>query len=274
MPVECPTCHSPLNATDTVCNVCLRGRTRQEIFRSVRKVSQEEKKERQRPYFIAGAVLLTVAAGFGAYTYPKWAPAAAPPAPPPTAAAVPAAQIPVAAAPTPEALPPAPPTATAAPTPAPAPYSTALPEKYHRKAKGSPSKTSLSDSSGAEEAPENQWTINGRVYELLSLKGVAGARLTFTDKNDGHAFKSVTKADGSYKIALPRMQDGGYEVTVSHKDHRPDYLDEMEPAYDHQSRSRRLEAAQMLAQTGMLHVPLLPPEKGSTLEYNIILVTR
>ena len=244
MPLLCPACRSEFDPAATSCGVCLRPRSRQEIFRGMRRLSQEEKAQRRRPFLIAGAVLAAVAAGFGAYAYRQRRP--------PAVAQVAPSQVeaPKAA----ESFP------SMQESPEPPQYSAQPPGEYQRAA--------------GETRPKGLWTVRGRAYELTTLEAAAGAQLIFTERNRGQVFKTTTKKNGSYKIRLPRAAESGYVVTVRHKNRRADYLDEMEPPYERQSRNRRLEAAQMMSQASVLHVPLLPPEHEEPLVYNLVLLSR
>lgn len=239
MPLLCPACRSELDPVATSCGVCLRPRSRQEIFRGMRQLNQKEKTQRRRPFLIAGAVL-AVAAGFGANAYRQRRLPAAQTAPP-------QAEAPKA----PEASPPI------QESPEPSLYSAKLPAQYQR--------------APEEKGAEDRWMVAGRVYELATLEAAAGAQLIFTDRNSSRTFKTTTKKNGSYAIQLPLVKEGGYVVTVRHKNRRANYLDEMEPPYERQGRVRRIEAAHMASQASVLHVPLLPPENGESLEYNLVL---
>jgi hypothetical protein len=206
----------------------------------MRQLNRKEKAQRRRPFLIAGAVL-AVAAGFGAHAYRQRRPPAV------AQVAPPQAEAPKAAEASPliqESL-------------EPSPYSAKLPAQYQR--------------APEEKIAEDRWMVRGRVYELVTLEAAAGAQLVFTDRNSSRVFKTTTKKDGSYTIRLPLVEEGGYMVAVRHKNRRADYLDEMEPPYERQSRVRRVEAAQMTSQASVLHVPLLPPENGESLEYNLVL---
>lgn len=279
MPLKCPGCQSPLDPSATSCNVCLRNRTRQEMFRGMREVKNEETRRGRRPLVIGAAVLLLSIGGFLLWSHraevaswkskasdfkdrvlmtasseqgspgghldaKKLSPAAAleevrPSAPPPA--------------------PPAPP-AAAKITPEPQ-YTTTLPSKYRKN--GRPN---------AE--PGEGWAISGLAYGLLDLQPAAGALVTFTDKNSGKVFKAATNVKGRYALMLPAIDEGGYAVAVRHKWYRENFLDEMDPPYNHQSLARREEAAQMMQETAVLHVPVLLGKEESALDLNLVLLPK
>lgn len=116
-----------------------------------------------------------------------------------------------------------------------------------------------------------RWKIHGKVYDLLTLKAVKRAAIVFKDKNSNAKYSAVTDKEGLYSVALPPIDSGGYEVTVSHPDCGPVYLDEQEPPYHQLPPDRRKEEAQMFESAQVLHVPFLLPEKQMESEMNFVM---
>ncbi len=121
--------------------------------------------------------------------------------------------------------------------------------------------------------PPPEWRISGRTYDLLSLKSVPEAKISFTHARTGETFRAKTDAAGNFEIILPPVSEGGYKVSVSRKGYSKDFLEEMDPPYHSQSLSRRKDSLELLSQSAMLHVPILlgSPREGA--RYDMALIT-
>lgn len=243
-----------------MCGVCLRQRDRNEIFRGIRQLQEEQKSARRKPYIVTGAVLAVAVLGAVAYRFgPQLQALLNPPrqaAPAPSAAPAPA--------PAPETATPAP---APEPTPAPetaAPRSDEMPPElarmYARKKAGLPEETAQAEA----------WTVRGQAYDLLSLKPIKGVQLIFTSAA-GKNFAAKTGADGRYSIKLPPAAEGGYRLEAAHPGYRPSFLEETDPPYKRQSEARRVEAARLIINSEVLHVPLQMPEGASEAVYDLVL---
>ena len=120
----------------------------------------------------------------------------------------------------------------------------------------------------ADNAPPktDDWPVRGRVYDLYSLKPVAKAQIVFTAQASGESVRAHTDSEGRYALRLPRLAEGGYDISVRHRGYQDDYLEENEPPYRTQDLERRQEAAALLMQSAVLHVPFRPPEKEVVVE--------
>ena len=67
------------------------------------------------------------------------------------------------------------------------------------------------------------WTFEGLVFDLLTARGVPGAKLRFMDP-DGNVVETDTDRGGRYKISLPAR--AGYKLKISHDDYTGRYIDE------------------------------------------------
>ncbi|MBI3551899.1 MAG: carboxypeptidase regulatory-like domain-containing protein [Elusimicrobia bacterium] len=251
MIITCPACHTELDPSNTQCPVCLRPRSRHEMMQSLQAAKKEDEWRRKKPLYVAGAVLLVVAGGLAAVKLKRLIPT--PPAqtdrPSPPAQST-AAVVTAPLSRTPQEIPtertrPVPPPAPA-PRPAPAP----TPE---------------------EPPPPAEWTVSGSVYDLLTLRPAAGARLNFENRASGEVFKAKTDAGGHYRVRLPKLIEGGYWVVVSAKGYRGDYLEEASPPYTSRTRAGREDALSEASQTNILHVPIFL-DKEISLEYNLALL--
>lgn len=74
------------------------------------------------------------------------------------------------------------------------------------------------------ERPVTEWRLRGTVYDLISLKPVAGCRVTFADTNTGARVETSTDDGGQYRAVLVPLSRGGYAVTLQHPDFAPSYL--------------------------------------------------
>ncbi len=250
--MECPACHAEMGPNDGQCPICLRPRSRRELMESLNKDRRDEDARRRKPYQILGAIVLVLALGYGFKQAQRmgFLKSAPPPEPP----------KPQAAAPAPAPAPSIPSIMANQATSTPAP---AVTPAYN----GPKSSTAAAP---AEEAPAD-WLVNGAVYDLISLKPAAGARLVFENHFSGEQFKAKCDARGRYKVHLPKLTDGGYAVSVSAKGYRGDYLEEGSPPFANRTQAGREEAAADAAQSAVLHVPIFL-DKDAELEYNLALL--
>jgi len=119
---------------------------------------------------------------------------------------------------------------------------------------------------------KRHWTVRGTVYDLMGLTPVSGARLVFKDHNNGKTYKTRTNRKGGYALKLPKIESGGYELTVIHKDYDGIYLEDMQPSFKNQSEDARLETLRSFRRTSILHVPLLPSESQSDVVHDLAIL--
>ena len=261
----CPGCHSEIDPSSTSCPVCMRPRSRREIIQSIIAIRQAPARRKRAVARVAVLGIVLAAAGFFGWraraglldralqakaSITAWMGKShdvlglsGSDAPPPAAGP----QSPAQPVPDPAAAPDAgrlpPPTPAAAGTPA------AVPAR-------------------------NDWSVRGLVYDLFTLKPVAGARVTFTSRESGQVIVARSDAAGRYGLRLPRVSSGGYDVAVRQKRYQQTYLEENEPPYRSMSGERRQEAASQLLQSAVLHVPFLPAPEEETVEHDLVLLPR
>jgi hypothetical protein len=262
MTVTCPGCQSELDPSNTNCPVCLRPRSRKEIMAGLSGT-------RRPPPMRWGRILLAVvvigALGFGGLQLWQMKPLPEPPAP----AAVVKPAGPADAAPSSPQAEPQPSDGAPRPTVSVAPQAgSSAPQAPE------PAPEPRSRRRAAPKPKPEGWRVEGQVYDLFSLKPLPGTRIVFQDKNTGDAHTAASDAKGRYVVYLPKVREGGYEVTVSRKGYSDSYFEEMAPPYRSQSIARRREAAEQLSESAMLHVPLLPEFYSDTVPYDLILFPR
>ncbi len=118
---------------------------------------------------------------------------------------------------------------------------------------------------------ESRWIIRGKAYDLLSLRPVAGALITFMDRHTARRVSVHSGKDGRFSAKLPPLREGGYEVRVRARNYHKNFLDEAEPPYHAQGRQRREEALELFRNSDVLHVPILLTGGQPELEYNVVL---
>lgn len=116
------------------------------------------------------------------------------------------------------------------------------------------------------------WTVRGEVYDLLQLTPVTGARLTFTSRESGGSAAAVTGPDGRYSVSLAKIESGGYELSVRHKRYGGGYLEDAQPPFRDQDAAKRREALAAFRDSAVLHVPLLPPLEEDLVEHDLVLL--
>lgn len=282
MSIACPACQTSLEPGAGSCPVCLRPRPRSEIFRTLRQAQRDLSQRRRRPQILLLSALAIGALAYGIRHLPPGALERL------KAALIPKEEhqrviLDEHGIPQEQPLPALParrgwrrPGAGTAH----APHAHAdtrflpgdgqtFPDAPRRAPARSPApKQTLARPAAGESA---FWTLRGAVYDLMDLRRVQGARIIFRNKISGKEFPVKSDSNGIYRAMLPRLRDGGYEISVRRQDYRPDFLEEMQPPYKSQSRARREEAASLMRTTRMLHVPLLPDASKRELRYDLIL---
>jgi hypothetical protein len=223
--IPCPGCRTELEASDTVCPVCLRPRGKLEIARAYTALRQAEKRNRRRPLVVAGCLLAAGTAGWLVYdNRAPIAPAAAPaPAPPPAPAPIPP---PSSVFPPPSAPSPAPPVRV------PAPVRAAPAKDVQRPAP-------VEDLPLPTFNPSSQWVFYGRVYDLITLLPVPDAQLDFTTPSEMERGKARSDAHGRFAAVLTRLTEGAYELRASCKGYATAALYEPDVPYARLSLTER-----------------------------------
>lgn len=250
MGVECPSCGTEMDARAEACPVCLRKRTRQEMFAGLR-----GDKPARSPRGAGGAgralfygALGAAAIGYVVYKGPNIVTSSAQVAQRGRTTAV----LPP--------LDPQPPPAEAA-----ARADPSLPPDAH---------AAPAASAGAPKpaGKSTRWTLRGQVFDLLSLKPVAGAALTFTDTFSGAAYRAQSDAQGAYVVDVPKGSGAAYQVAVRRRGYKADYLEDSEPTFLTRAPAARREAAREMERSAVLHVPLSPPPEADEAAFNFALV--
>lgn len=71
----------------------------------------------------------------------------------------------------------------------------------------------------APPAIKDPWKFKGRVFDLLRNKPIVGVKLVFSAPRTEERFSTETGPNGYYSLELKPLQDGGYEVELSHPDY-------------------------------------------------------
>lgn len=249
MGVECPSCATEMDVRAEACPVCLRKRTRQEMFAGLR----GEKPPRARGGGGGGTgrallygALGAAAIGYVVYNGPN--------------VALPSAR---GAGRTTAVLPPLDPQ----PPPSPPPEAAARAEPFLP-----PAVPAATASPAKPMGNSVRWTLRGQVFDLLSLKPVPGAALTFTDTFSGAAYRVQSDARGAYAVEVPKGQGTAYQVSVRRRGFKTDYLEDSEPTFLSRGPAARREAAREMERSAVLHVPLSPPLEADEAAFNFALV--
>jgi hypothetical protein len=100
--------------------------------------------------------------------------------------------------------------ADSAPAPAPAPTR---------------ARAAAAPSSDEPPKPVREWRLRGAVYDLTSLKPLAGAFLSFKDEQSNKEVMTRTDSTGHYRALVPALGGRGYAVTIERSGYAPNYLD-------------------------------------------------
>jgi hypothetical protein len=274
--IPCPGCTTALEPSATVCPTCLRPRGKLEITRAYATLRLVEKERRQRPFVIAGYLLAVGAACGLMYRYRLPIAAAvsavrarvssfADAAMDPKNLLPPSAEAPAAATPEAPALTPpsAAPFARFAPAPAtptpPAPPVAAKPPEPAISAK----RTARVADLPIPPLGQNQWAVYGRIYDLVTLRPVAGVKLTFTIPGNPVGSMGYASSDehGRYVLGLVRLPKGSYEIHSSKEGYSSVALYEADIPYAQLSAGERRDIVHN-AQDGDMPLPPLTDING------------
>ena len=270
--IQCRGCRTEIEASATMCPLCLRPRNRLEITRDFASLRENKKKLKRRPFVIAAWAIGLGAAGWIGFRFQEPLIAAVS-----SAAAAARAKITGAAdaAMDPKHLTSTPdePSAAAAPAvavptalPAETPAKAAAPAPAASAAAAVPLQEKPASRGPVEDLPipsmdsSSQWAVYGRVYDLITLKPVAGAEINFRGNGAGMG-SAQTDADGRYVVTLPRLSQGGYELHASHPAYAPSALYEGDIPYAHLSLQERRGIVSN-AQDGDMTLPTLNDVSG------------
>jgi len=87
-----------------------------------------------------------------------------------------------------------------------------------------PGAISIMADRGAKSKVVTEWKLRGKVYDLGTLRPVAGARLTLTDNDTNFRAVVQTDGEGRYRTILPPLPGRGYVVTISKAGYANSYL--------------------------------------------------
>lgn len=145
-----------------------------------------------------------------------------------------------------------------------------IPEPQREEPKPVPEPEAEIFTEGRAQAPV--WNVSGTVFDLLTLKPAAGARLLFTDLARGKKHAVSADRQGRYRAALPKLLGGGYDLEVRHTAYDGVYVEDSQPSFRAQSKEEREEAYGSFKRTNILHVPLLPPEEQDDVVHDLALL--
>jgi hypothetical protein len=257
-----------------MCPICLRPRSSLEITRDYKQMREIERLRRRRPFVLAGYAALAAGAAWLFYLFhdPLISALSSVAASAKTRASnaldeesgMKSARAQAAAA------------AAPAPSPAPAPAPAAFPPPASPVAPVAPRPaTPLQPSSAATSAAParsarvgdlpipalnsaSQWAFYGRVYDLITLKPVAGVQLVFSG---GGSAGTTTDPDGRFSVVLARLSEGSYEIRASHPDYASPVFYESDIPYAKLPPAERRQLARN-AQDGDMTLPPLTDIAG------------
>ena len=94
-----------------------------------------------------------------------------------------------------------------------------------------------------------EWKLRGTVYDLTTLKPLAGCQLTFTDVETNRNISTRSNSEGRYRALVPSLPERGYTVKAEKSGYSPNYLDPGTEEVRAMSAAQRRELAKGLADT-------------------------
>ena len=173
-----------------------------------------------RPDTAPGSRPAVAASPFGHASAPPAATSVAPSVDTPPAAALPDSPAPLLEAPPPASAP-APNASRPSASFAATPHLIVHGQETKPEAKPSPAD---SEPAGLQDANGPKWTFAGTVFDLLTARGVFGAKLVFSNREGDVVGRTDSGPAGRYKITVPAGT--GYKLRISHGDYTGRYIDE------------------------------------------------
>ena len=107
-----------------------------------------------------------------------------------------------------------------------------------------------STSKGTKAKAPREWRLRGEVYDLTTLKPLAGCAVQFSDPATNRSIKTRTDSSGRYRAIVPPLTDGsGYSVAIEKSGYAPNYLNPGTAGVREMDARRRREMARDLAET-------------------------
>jgi hypothetical protein len=131
--------------------------------------------------------------------------------------------------------------------PAARPSRTELPKAEPEKAPAPPAPKPRPQPASRPKDAGPSWAFYGMVYDLISLRPVYGAALTFKSPSGAAAGEASTSEDGGYEISLEPLSEAGYSLLVKHPDYQDKYIDEISPPFREVSLEERRLLVRMAA---------------------------
>lgn len=94
-----------------------------------------------------------------------------------------------------------------------------------------------------------EWRLRGAVYDLVTLKPVAGAKLVFTDNETNARAETVSNAQGRYRTVLPPLREHGYLVAIAKPGYAASYAGPESAGAADLDLANRKELARQLARS-------------------------
>ncbi|MBI5246289.1 MAG: carboxypeptidase regulatory-like domain-containing protein [Elusimicrobia bacterium] len=108
---------------------------------------------------------------------------------------------------------------------------------------------SIMPEAAAKEKIVREWKMRGHVYDLVTLRPVAGAKLIFTDNETNSQAFLVSDSAGLYRTILPPLRGHGYLVAISKAGYAKTYLNPGTEGVSEMPLERRKELVAELATT-------------------------
>ena len=134
----------------------------------------------------------------------------------------------------------------AAPPPPAVPFARDEHEDHSKSARPAPPPAAARPAPPAPKAP-TEWKLRGTVYDLTTLKPLAGCTLQFEDTGTARSIMTRTDSAGRYRTIVPPLNGGGYSVTIERNGYAPGYLDPGTENVPQMSASERKDMARDLS---------------------------
>ena len=101
--------------------------------------------------------------------------------------------------------------------------------------------------SPAKAKGPQEWRLRGTVYDLVTLRPVAGVQVTLKDSETARAVDTLTDAGGRYRFNVPPLPGRGYSVVFTSAKYSPSYVNPDDESVRERSPEERKQLASQLA---------------------------
>lgn len=115
------------------------------------------------------------------------------------------------------------------------------------------------------------WRVSGAVFDLVTLKPVAGAGITFT-REGAESANAATDENGDYEVDLAKGD--GWIVSLKAPHYRPGQIVDLDPSYRVRDADERRAALEQINDADLTPAPVEWKLKQTKVRLDLVVVPR